>query len=504
MAIRAVATAAGSPANQFSRPPPSSEPSFEGLCISIHGQVEEDRLDLSIAACLVCPAGCSRDSLGHLSNARPAHVPPIGARKKDAFPQCNGSRTPGRSTEVRLVLDLQGAQSIGSRSRGIGRYSLALAKEIAAKAETHELWIALSGLFPDTVEPLRAIFDGLVPQERVVVWTAPGAVAHLDPPNRWRIMTGELIREAFLTQLRPDVVHLSSLFEGLGDDTLTSINSLANTSPTAVTLYDLIPLIHPDAHLQEPVVASWYQRKVEHLRRADLWLAIAECSRRDGIDRLNLPDEWVVNIGAAADSIFRPMDYSPDERQVHQEQHRRRVLKETDERNVRIDGQPDGAVEEQVLVADGCERDHHIGEKHEKGEPGGPGRSLAALASSSRFPSLLVTIGATLAFRWVPVASLRKNFEGLGLRLRYTIESSLGQQRPRRDRAEGGRRCRSVFARIAAGHPQHQQKPYGASRGAAASKGTNPHSLGFSAISTLASECGKPERLQKPRADGLG
>lgn len=193
---------------------------------------------------------------------------------------------------------------------------MALAKEIAAKAETHELWIALSGLFPDTVESLRAIFDSLVPQERVVVWTAPGAVAHLDPPNRWRIMTGELVREAFLAQLRPDVVHLSSLFEGLGDDTLTSINSFANVSPTAVTLYDLIPLIHPDAHLKEPVVAAWYQRKVDHLRRAHLWLAISKCSRRDGIDRLNLPEEWVVNIGAAADSIFRPTSYSPDEQET--------------------------------------------------------------------------------------------------------------------------------------------------------------------------------------------
>jgi len=165
------------------------------------------------------------------------------------------------------------------------------------------------------------IFDGLVPEERVVVWTAPGAVAHLDSPNRWRIMTGELVREAFLAELRPDVVHLSSLFEGLGDDTLTSIDSFANISPTAVTLYDLIPLIQPDEHLKEAVVASWYQRKVDHLRRAQLWLAISECSRRDGIDRLNLPDEWVVNIGAAADSIFRPMDYSPDEQEALRRRH---------------------------------------------------------------------------------------------------------------------------------------------------------------------------------------
>ena len=41
--------------------------------------------------------------------------------------------------------------------------------------------------------------------------------------------------------------------------------------------------------------------------------------------------------------------------------------------------------------------------------------------------------------------------------------------------------------RIAAGHPQHQQKPYGASRGAAASKGTNTQPRIFSDLH-LASE----------------
>ena len=198
---------------------------------------------------------------------------------------------------------------------------MALAKEIAAKADAHELWIALSGLFPDTVEPLRVIFDSLVPARAScrVDGTKRGGAPRLAQPMANN--DGELVREAFLAQLRPDVVHLSSLFEGLGDDTLTSINSFANVAPTAVTLYDLIPLIHPDAHLKEPVVASWYQRKVDHLRRANLWLAISEYSRRDGIDRLNLPDEWMVNIGAAADSISRPMNYSPDEQETLRRRH---------------------------------------------------------------------------------------------------------------------------------------------------------------------------------------
>jgi hypothetical protein len=63
---------------------------------------------------------------------------------------------------MRIVIDLQGAQS-GSRHRGIGRYSLALAKAMILNRGEHEIMIALSGLFPETIEPIRAAFDGIRP-----------------------------------------------------------------------------------------------------------------------------------------------------------------------------------------------------------------------------------------------------------------------------------------------------------------------------------------------------
>jgi glycosyltransferase involved in cell wall biosynthesis len=217
---------------------------------------------------------------------------------------------------VRIVVDLQGAQSTGSRRRGIGRYSLALAKAMAASAATHELWIALSGFYPDTIEPLRAEFDGLVPQRQIVLWQAPGPVARLEPSSQWRMETGELVREAFLASLRPDVLHLSSLFEGLTDDVVTSIGSFDSMLSTAVTLYDLIPLVHRDAYLADAMVESWYERKLGHLRRAQLCMAISESSRREAIDRLGLPDEWVVNISTAADAMFQPIAFAGTEQRA--------------------------------------------------------------------------------------------------------------------------------------------------------------------------------------------
>lgn len=212
---------------------------------------------------------------------------------------------------MRIVLDLQGAQSM-SRRRGIGRYSLSLAKAIARNRGDHEIIIALNDLFPRTIEPVRAAFDDLLPQDNIRVWHAPGAVCASDPGNTWRRAVAERIREAFLASLNPDVVHVSSLFEGYVDDAVTSIGTFAAEIPTAITLYDLIPYINRDKYLKTAAYQDWYQNKIDHLRQADRCLAISESTRQESLDHLGLPAEQVVNISAAADDRFQKLPVSPD------------------------------------------------------------------------------------------------------------------------------------------------------------------------------------------------
>ncbi|MGH7484625.1 MAG: glycosyltransferase, partial [bacterium] len=179
---------------------------------------------------------------------------------------------------MRIVVDLQGAQTSVSRTRGIGRYSVGFAKALARDAGSHEVWLALNDLFLETIEPLRAEFDDLVPQERLIVWQAPAAVAENAPSNRGRRELGERVREAFLAGLAPDIVHISSLFEGFVDDALTSVGVFDQSLPTAATLYDLIPLLYREHYLVDLLKEAWYERKLTHLRRADLCLAISESS----------------------------------------------------------------------------------------------------------------------------------------------------------------------------------------------------------------------------------
>jgi len=209
---------------------------------------------------------------------------------------------------MRIVIDMQGAQSSGSRKRGIGRYTLSLSRAIVRNRGEHEIILALNGLFPETIESIRAYFDDLLPQESIHVWYAPGPVNCLIREQDWRRKRVELLREAFLAKLKPDIILVSSLFEG-GDDAVTSIGMLGNI-PTAVILYDLIPWIYSDIYLANQVAAEWYSNKLDHLRRADLILAISESACQEGINYFGFQEGTTVNISTAADHQFQPQSIS--------------------------------------------------------------------------------------------------------------------------------------------------------------------------------------------------
>ena len=211
---------------------------------------------------------------------------------------------------MRIVIDLQGAQG-ASRDRGIGRYTMSLAKAIVSNRGNHEVIIALNGLFTESIEPIRAAFAGLLSSENIKVWQAVGPVHPLDSKNIWRRQTAELLREEFLASLQPDVLHITSIFEGFVDDAIHSIGKLPGNIFTAVTVYDLIPLIQSSEYLDtNENYKQFYREKLKHLTHANLFLSISESSRREVIEHLAIEPKYVVNISAAADSHFQPIKVS--------------------------------------------------------------------------------------------------------------------------------------------------------------------------------------------------
>lgn len=214
---------------------------------------------------------------------------------------------------MRIVIDMQGAQT-ESRYRGIGRYTMAFAQAVVRNRGEHEVVLALSGFFPDTIEPIRAAFDGVLPQENIRVWYAPGPVRDEDPNNTARREVAELVREAFLASLCPDVIHIPSLFEGYVDDAVTSVRRFDHRTSVSVTLHDLIPLLSPDQYLApNPNFAGYYHRKIDSLKSASLFIAISESSRREALTCLWAPEEMAVNASEGVDAVFHPLTVPEDQ-----------------------------------------------------------------------------------------------------------------------------------------------------------------------------------------------
>lgn len=217
---------------------------------------------------------------------------------------------------MRIVIDLQAAQS-PSRLRGIGRYALSLASSIIRHRREHEVLLVLNDLNPTTVEPLRDAFEGILPQDNIRVWQAAGPIRAHRREDVWRRSVAAELREAFIASLRPDVIHISSLLDGYDGDVVSTIGPLSAAAVTTVTLYDLIPLLKPETYFdRDPGYERYYREQIEHLRRADGWLAISDSSAREGCEVLGLSPDRVTNVSAASDRIFERMALGREEEGV--------------------------------------------------------------------------------------------------------------------------------------------------------------------------------------------
>ncbi|KQQ87763.1 glycosyltransferase [Massilia sp. Leaf139] len=185
---------------------------------------------------------------------------------------------------MRIVIDMQGAQA-EHRVDFAGRCALSLARAIVRQRGSHEVVLALNGLFPDTIEPLRAAFDGLLPQEQIRVWYTPDQLSAQAQPAEAQRALAESVREAFLAAQGADLVLVTSLFEGYARDGITSVGAFTWQPPVAVLVHDLRPLREPSL-LPEPGRAAHYRAKAEYLQRAAQVLVLEPGVARDAAELL--------------------------------------------------------------------------------------------------------------------------------------------------------------------------------------------------------------------------
>lgn len=219
---------------------------------------------------------------------------------------------------MRLLIDLQGAQATHYQ-RGIGRYSLSLALALVRQKGVHEVRLLLNAHFAQSVEEIRAAFAGHLPDDHIHLWQGIEPFDDVSLEHVERRKLAAQLRSAHIASIQPDVVLITSLFEGPGNAAIVQID--AKEPPTAVVLYDLIPWIHQNLYLTAPAMKDWYRSRLAELNKAHLLLSISQHTRNEAIEYLDWPPERVVNISSACDGIFVPAQVPSALRQSWASQH---------------------------------------------------------------------------------------------------------------------------------------------------------------------------------------
>ena len=213
---------------------------------------------------------------------------------------------------MRIVIDLQGAQT-ESRFRGVGRYTLSIAKAMCREADGHEIILLLNSALPDAIPYLRAEFADLVPPDNFVVFNGLSQSRRQRPENQWRHDAGALLREAFIAGLEADAVFIPGFFEGYVDDATVSADRLFPV-PVIATLHDLIPLLNAERYLEhDPVFKAFYLGKIAELKSVRALAAVSQSAAEEAITLLGFDRERIADTSEAADELFRPLSLSGDQ-----------------------------------------------------------------------------------------------------------------------------------------------------------------------------------------------
>ena len=198
---------------------------------------------------------------------------------------------------MRIAIDLQGIQSEGSRTRGIGRYSLEIIKHMIRKfQENHYILVVNAALSDLNIE----LEDELsLSNVTYFKWYSPGPIDFISKESN-KTKLGIYLRSYSFSCLNADIILITSFLEGFSDNCLVDLDNDFIDIPIVSIFYDLIPLLNPDLYLNtNPEFSRYYRSKLKKLKDLDGLLGISLSSSQEAIKYLNYDKDKVFNISSA-------------------------------------------------------------------------------------------------------------------------------------------------------------------------------------------------------------
>jgi len=199
--------------------------------------------------------------------------------------------------------------------RSIGKNGISFVQAVVRNRGEHEILLALSSQYPESIEAIRSDFEGLLTQEAIKVWQVP--VSSTIGNEDWITETAAIIRRTFLAGLNPDIVHLTELHDLIlhrdSDNSADSIpfsmsvfdiQHLASEARHAALLFTgstqheqvaaALSGIAPEAIVELPFVETpsekhWNRIAQEALRCWDKWMEVRSRQAIAAINPLSRP-----------------------------------------------------------------------------------------------------------------------------------------------------------------------------------------------------------------------
>ena len=196
----------------------------------------------------------------------------------------------------RVLVDVQGLQTSGSKNRGIGRYIKSLLESLP-NDEFDVHFLLNSSLDHDADIPTDD-------PSRVHIWT-PWKTDNLNLNALEERLFQAVCRDIKILSLNLDFLLVSSPFEGLGDSSVSLPTSVTDEMDRYAIVYDLIPLIFKEHYLSNGRTREWYEQILTGLSKFNHVFAISESTSRDLVENKILQASKVTNISSGAGLFFR-------------------------------------------------------------------------------------------------------------------------------------------------------------------------------------------------------
>jgi glycosyltransferase involved in cell wall biosynthesis len=217
---------------------------------------------------------------------------------------------------MRILIDMQGAQTGFSAHRGVGRYTIGLVKALLEVGrDRHEFILLLNGYFTESVKKIRNDFVGLVADNNIKVWHHDLVFSSSDVKTKLNMNIAEALREASILSCYPDLVFSTNLQEGFFEPAATAVNILNKKYSTVTTLHDVIPIMKCEKYLSDPLVRDWYFQKIKGVRDSDIVLTVSYSSKKEMIEYAKIDRNKIFVVENAVNhDRFRKVDMSEAEK----------------------------------------------------------------------------------------------------------------------------------------------------------------------------------------------